>query len=365
MPANLAESLGIFNYADSRLDAWHQCGQLGMGDMTPQKAIEAAYMHGWNVRKVPLFGDLSEDDYMARKADLHMQRSGGALPLSVEIPRQFAIVRNEPISGRVLPIGVAGTVFEPVQNEETVGLLEALCDAYGQPFVQTIGALDGGSRTFVSMVIPREMKIAGLKGVPGENLTFYLIVINHHDGNGRLRCIVSATRPVCANTLALAESRAVSSWGIRHTGGIGGRVAEIRNTLGLSFSWIDNLESEIDQLLSHSVTVDQAKVFTKVLCEVDKAESDRGRAGRSTKAGAILKLFVESPTIVGTPSEGNAYGLFNAVAEFSDHFAPVMGSGGDSAAQAQLRARRTILQADGRATIKTKAQMMLSEMVAA
>jgi phage/plasmid-like protein (TIGR03299 family) len=357
MPANLAESMGVYNYADSRRDAWHRCGQLGLGEMTPGQALEAAHMNGWDVRKVALTADLGNDEYTLSFSDL---------PLTIDIPRQFAIVRNDPISHHVLPIGVAGNVFQPVQNEETVGLLEALCDAYGQPFVQTIGALDGGSRTFVSMVIPREMKIAGLKGVPGESLTFYLIVINHHDGNGKLKCIVSATRPVCANTLAMAEASAVSSWGIKHTGAAGGRVAEIRNTLGLSFGWIDTLESEIDQLLSHPVTVDQAKDFTDSLCEVDEAgEEGRARTQRSNTAGAILKLFVESPTIVGTPSEGNAYGLFNAVAEFSDHFAPVRGGGSDGAAQAQLRARRTILQADGRSTIKTKAQLMLSELVAA
>lgn len=360
MPASLAESMGIFNYADSRTDAWHRCGQLGMGEMTPEKALEAAYMLGWDVRKVALVGDLFNDE-----AAMNAGQS------SVAIPRQFAIVRNDPISGRILPIGVAGTVFTPVQNEETVGLLEALCDAYGQPFVQTIGALDGGSRTFASMVIPREMKIRGLGDTPGENLVYYLIVINHHDGNGKLKCIVSATRPVCANTLALAEGRAISSWGIKHTGSAGGRVAEIRNTLGLSFRWIDTLESEIDQLLSHPVSVDKARQFTDDLCEVGEAEqSGRAQAvrSRSATAGAILKLFVESPTIVGTPSEGNAYGLMNAVAEFSDHFAPV-GRGGrigsDGAAQAQLRARRTILQADGRVTLKTKAEAMLSEMVAA
>jgi phage/plasmid-like protein (TIGR03299 family) len=354
MPASLAFSNGVFNYADSRSDAWHQCGQLGQGEMTPGHALAAAYMCNWNVRKVPLFGDLTSDDY-------------AVFPQSrVAIPRQFAIVRTDPVRGVVVPIGVAGTVFEPVQNEETVGLLEALCDAYGQPFVQTIGALDGGSRTFASMVIPREMKISGLQGAAGENLSYYLIVINHHDGNGKLKCIVSATRPVCANTLALAEGKAISSWGIKHTGAVGGRVAEIRNTLGLSFGWIDTLEAEIDQLLSYPVSVDEAKSFTDTLCDVDSAgESGRARTNRSTTAGNILKLFVESPTIVGTPSEGNAYGLFNAVAEYSDHFAPVRGGGSDGAAQAQLRARRTILQSDGRATIKTKAQAMLSELVAA
>ena len=55
-----------------------------------------------------------------------------------------ATVRDNPIvAGRIDCLGVVGSNYEPVQNEASCGLLDAITDESGAHF-ETAGALFGG-----------------------------------------------------------------------------------------------------------------------------------------------------------------------------------------------------------------------------
>jgi len=123
--------------------------------------------------------------------------------------------------------------------------------------------------------------------------------------------------------------------------------------LGLTLAYKDFFEAEVHKLFEAPFTVEEMKSFTEKLVDLDKAEKgSQSATKRQNVANGILKLFVESPTIKGTPTEGTAYGAFNAVTEYVDHFSTVRGGGEN---QEEARATRTLTLAASGTTNSLKA----------
>jgi phage/plasmid-like protein (TIGR03299 family) len=322
---------GVASFADSqtdtsgRVDAWHKLGTPVGHAMTAQEALDAAHLANWNVRKVPLWTDLRGDEFYS-----------GQGSAAVAVPSQFATVFNNPVTQKITPIGVVGTRYTEIQNESLTAFADALVDESGAHY-QTAGSLRNYSQVFLTMKLPREMKLVGTDGKT--DLTeWYLALFNSHDGSSAMFGVVTSTRVVCANTARAAIAGATSKFRVPHTSGWQGAVQIAREKLGLAWEYEEAFEAEARALFAQPFSNDDMKSFTEELTELAKVEKNSVAATkRQNEAGAILKLFVESPTIVGTPIAGTKYGAFNAVTEYVDHFAGVRGGGEDPAAARAVR----------------------------
>jgi hypothetical protein len=67
-----------------------------------------------------------------------LTEGGVTTPPPIAVPDQFATVRTNPITGRLDHLGVVGTKYEPVQNEESCALLDALTEDSGAVY-ETLG----------------------------------------------------------------------------------------------------------------------------------------------------------------------------------------------------------------------------------
>src|SRR6202008_2286584 len=122
----------------------------------------------------------------------------------------FATVRTNPITGKIDVLGVVGSKYEPVQNEESCALLNALTDESGAVF-ETAGALRGGRETFITLRLPGSMTFDGIDGSKARPV-FMLAALNSHDGSSKFRMLVTPIRIVCANTQTAAVEAAAASW---------------------------------------------------------------------------------------------------------------------------------------------------------
>jgi len=337
MPAALDGTAGRFNFADSRNDAWHQLGQQVGHEMAPAEALEAAYMNGWNVRKV---------------AHEQLVDDGLGGTVTVKAPGKWTVLRTNPHTLMPEALGVVGDRFQPFQNEETTDLLYDITDQSGA-HIQTIGALDGGRQTFVTMLMPTHVEFTGQGGFK-DSTEVYLAVLNRHDGEGSLRALISPVRIVCANTQRLAESLAVSSVALRHTGAPTAKLAEVRNLLGITFKYIDTYATEMEALVKAERDEAWVRAVFNEVFDVNKADSDKMRNGRVEKVTQVMEVMRQSPSI--KPFTGTAYAAYNAVTEYADHFMPVMGKG-DAAAK---RAVRTLTSPDV-AALKSNAFVSLKK----
>jgi phage/plasmid-like protein (TIGR03299 family) len=313
---------GVASFA-ARTDAWHRLGQIVGHAMTAEEALSAARLSGWNVHKrkivVPLEPAIAEN--------------GVTTPAPLPVDDHFATVRTNPITGTLDVLGVVGSKYEPVQNEESCALLNALTDESGAVF-ETAGALRGGRETFVTMRLPESMTFDGIDGTK-DRTDFMLAALNSHDGSSKFRFLVTPIRIVCANTQTAAIDAAAASWGIRHTGGARASIQEARTALKLSWRYMAAFEEEAAQLYSQPMDDDLIREFAAHLVEVDKADSRTAARNRSERADAIVKLWTSSPTVA--PIAGTRWAAYNAVTEYVDHYAKVR-TNGDQAAARALRA---------------------------
>ena len=167
---------GKASFANSRNDAWHRLGQSVGHTMTAREALDAAHLAGWNVRKMPL---------QVPQAPV-IDDNGVTTPAPLAVPDFYATVRTNPINGRLDVLGVVGTKYEPVQNEASCNLLDALVDESGGAHFETAGALRGGRETFVTMKLPNSMVFDGKDGSK-DATTYFLAALNSHDGSSKFR----------------------------------------------------------------------------------------------------------------------------------------------------------------------------------
>ncbi|UJE15733.1 hypothetical protein SEA_LIGMA_80 [Gordonia phage Ligma] len=333
MAHELDQTNGVYSFADSRNDAWHQLGQQVGHLMTADEALTEANMKGWDVRKIPLRAALTD----------------GTL---VDVPDKHMTIRTNPVTREPESLGIVGNWYSPFQNEETTALLDAIRDE-SSAAIETAGALRGGRETFVTMKLPESMSFTAPNGTVDTTET-YIAVLNSHDGSSPLRVLVTPVRIVCANTQTMALSNAASYWSIRHTTNMRGAVDEARRALGLTFRYIEAFETEVEALIAKEL--DEAKVRDSfaAIVEADKAETERQREGRMNTVGEMMELYRTSDTV--SMWKGTAFGAYNAVTEYSDHFARTLRKDG----QADQRALRTLAQSFKADGIKSRARDVLA-----
>jgi phage/plasmid-like protein (TIGR03299 family) len=333
------------SFADARSDAWHRLGQSVGHTMTAREALHAAHLADWNVRKMAL--QVPQEPVLGQH--------GVTTPAPLVVPDFYATVRTNPINRHIDVLGVVGTKYEPVQNEASCDLLDALVDESGGAHFETAGALRGGRETFVTMKLPNAMVFNGIDGFK-DRTEFYLAALNSHDGSSKFKFLVTPVRIVCANTQSAAIGSAKASWGIRHTGGARAAIAEARNALKLSWRYIESFEAEAAKLYAQPIDTDQVRHLAHTLLEVDSAPSQASARHRRDRANGIVTLWNSSATI--RPIAGTRWAAYNAVTEYLDHIVPVRGARTQAEAST-TRALRSITAAASPGSMKAQAFQML------
>ncbi len=331
-------------FANSRSDHWHRLGQSVGHTMTAREALKAAHLAGWNVRKMPL--QVPQEPVI--------DDTGVTTPAPLAVPDFYATVRTNPINGCIDVLGVVGSKYEPVQNEASCQLLDALVDQSGAHF-ETAGALRGGRETFVTMKLPQSIVFNGKDG-SRDTTSFYLVALNSHDGSSKFRFLITPIRIVCANTQDAAVAAAKASWGIRHTGGARASIQEARNALKLSWRYVEAFETEAAELYAAPMDTEEMRRFANTLLEVDSAGTAATARHRRDRANGIVKLWTSSPTVA--PIAGTRWAAYNAVTEYLDHVVPIRGARTSGDANT-ARALRNISTAGSTQSLKAHAFRLL------
>jgi phage/plasmid-like protein (TIGR03299 family) len=339
------------------LSAWHQLGTVVGRPMAAQEALEFANLAGWNVRKVPVWADVSHDE--AAKGNYV---SGRSQTRGLLFDNQYATVFDNPVTKLVEPIAIVGEQYTPIQSEKAAEFGQAIIDEVG-PNVVSLGSLRGHAQIFMVIKLPQTMV---LENDNGRDVTeFYLTIFNSFDGSSKMFAIITSIRVVCANTARAAIAGAPSKFGVAHTSGWQGNVAKAREVLGLSFKYEEAFEAKVrEELFGVPMSLDEMTGFAADLTKLTDAKTEQTKTQRQNVTNGIVKLFVESPTIKGTPIAGTRFAAYNAVTEYVDHHSVgLRGSkDADEGTVKTLRATRTVtnLASDTDTTFKTAAWKLLT-----
>ncbi|GGL20253.1 DUF932 domain-containing protein [Mangrovihabitans endophyticus] len=224
---------GTTAFASARISAWHRLGTVTQTTMKAEEIMTAARLGDWGVRTIPLAGiDLVD---------------GAETQIPADDKRMT--VRRNPATGRTEYLGVVGTDYTVVQNEQCADMLDRLVDQTGGAHFETAGSLRRGKSVFVTMKLPDTMTIAG-----ADRLDLYLIGTTSHDGTAALRVDASPIRVVCANTQRAAFAHAVGHYTFRHTSNVGSQISQAREALGLMWKYLDTFQQAAERMLHTTLT---------------------------------------------------------------------------------------------------------------
>lgn len=250
-------------------------------------------------------------DFTVEKRPLFYQRKGEARG-RITMPGMFATVRTDTEQ----PLGAVGQPYSVTQNRDALALGNVLLDT-GDALGDSAWSLRGGRQVGVTLRIPS----ADVQ-VPGDDggfLPMFLMIQNSHDGNSSLTGHIGPVRPACVNMVRLFLRGAVSSFRLRHTGDMTGKITAMRDALGVTFRYKVALETEIDKLLNTTLVESQVDEILQAAFPIREEASEAQR--EKSVQHAVMVNWQTSPTIADV--RGTGWGLVNAANEYFEHLQPV------------------------------------------
>ena len=311
-------------FVSARIDAWHQLGTVLDSTFDAETALKTAHLANWNVRKENL-----------------VTASG------IAIPNQFAVIRDNPFTGKAESLGaksgkgaVVGKTHTTFQNEDHVAFLNALTQESGAVF-ETAGSIREGRQVFVSMKLPDSLQIGGK-----DRVDLYIVATNSHDGSASFQLMSTPIRVVCANTLAAAVKSAERIHKIRHTASGLTAVQQAREALDLTFKYNAEFEAEAQRMIEREYTEAQfQRLLDRLVGKVDPSKPEGYRKPLETARESLTWSFTESPTNEGI--RGTRWAAYQAVTEYEDHLKDMRGE--------NVESRRALLTVAGRDRMKLAA----------
>jgi len=278
--------------------AWHSFANkvfTGEETVTTQQMLDAAKLSNWNVN-LESVSDLLPDNYTT-------------------VGENFLVTRDNPYTaGQKDVLSVVGSRYKAVQNEELFAFADNLHDGNEGVNWESAGSLKNGRLVFGTMSIPRTM-VLDPNGA-NDTTQLYLVVYTSHDGSVAVQSAITPVRVMCQNTLNFAMKKAKQSFKIRHTQTVEGRIAQARETLGLTFNYFDEFEKQAQELFA--VEVNNAK-FSEIINKLyPKPEAD--------VKGSIKKWenkIITIEDLYNAPHNANikntAWGVVNTLTERLDY----------------------------------------------
>jgi len=305
---------GTTAFFSNREPAWHKLGTVTDGALTAEEALKTAYLD-WEVKK-------SENPVQVLVPDVNGNFSdeNGKNNL-ITTNDKFMTYRYHPKTNIAEALGVVGSRYTPVQNLEAFSFLNGIVDESGAVF-ETAGSIDNGKKVFMTMKLPKGITLGGV-----DNLDLYLMAWNTHDGTSSFQVVVTPIRVVCQNTLTWAIESAKSTFSWRHTPRVTNKVQVARETLGLTFAYVEAFEKQAEALLSQKMTDKEFYKIVEKMIPIDD-ESTRARSLADT-ARATLNGLWKAPTQANIAN--TKWAAYNTFVEYADWAKPVRGTNQETA----------------------------------
>ena len=278
---------------------WHGLGTKVDKHMTADECLVTAGLD-WKVTKEKIFAQVDGK--------------------KIFIPNKYATVRST--DNR--PLGVVGASYKPVQNVDALNFMDALTET-GDAKYETAGSLQLGRIIWVMAKVPN--------GAGVDPVEQYLLCTTSHDGTSPVMVTATPVRVVCNNTLNAALKGAKNKFRIRHTTNVDDKIAEARKTLADSLVFFKKLDVVFDRMKNTKFgqTALEALVTT-VFGQPDDEDLSSRQENRLEKiTGKVIDLSLTGAGTNLPGVKGTAWGAYNAITEYLDHFTVIKGGKGQTA----------------------------------
>ena len=223
-------------------------------------------------------------------------------------------------------IGVVGHKYKIVQNMEVFSALDTLVDS-GDARYAAAGEYNGGASVWMVLEIPKGIQVAN------DPHAAFLLVRTSHDGSASVAIKPIIERLFCSNQInGLISNKRYNSYTykMKHTSNSKLSVDDIRNIIKLTYDAVDEYQITADALLGIQKSHKEARDFFEKVWTLptEVANSpyhllNQGQKRQYTIATTARErsydIYTESPTQENI--RGTAFGLWQAVIEYADHYA--------------------------------------------
>jgi len=223
-------------------------------------------------------------------------------------------------------IGVVGHKYKVVQNMEVFSALDTLVDS-GDARYAAAGEYNGGASVWMVLEIPKGIEVAN------DPHAAFLLVRTSHDGSASVAIKPIIERLFCSNQInGLISNKRYNSYTykMKHTSNSKLSVDDIRNIIKLTYDAVDEYQITADTLLGIQKSHKEARNFFEKVWTLpaEVANSpyhllNQGQKRQHTIATSAREraydIYTESPTQENI--RGTAFGLWQAVIEYADHYA--------------------------------------------
>ncbi len=308
-------------YAGNAEEVWHGIGVYVGDRRLDSAAILAEAGLDYDVYKLPLymkteFGGATDFEYLpsnkwaicrdAQEEDPEFQED-------LRRPVQMGTVSKD---YQVLHQREAFQIFDPLAEEGLITYTAA-------------GALANGARIWIAAKlenIPVEDTIVReLKGGVIDTVEAFWLLHLGHDGMTGINSNLSGIRPVCANTIALAEAEGMTSRA-RHTGDVMQNLRDANDLLAQHHTRFGELMTVYREMAKRKMRqADVIEFFDRLYPVETPLDGLAGKVASASKAKRSARRQNQIDDMIVRAAEGNGNGggtlwdVFNGVTENFDH----------------------------------------------
>lgn len=240
---------------------------------------------------------------------------------TLEVPNTYATVRTNS-DGSQAVLGTVGGRYKVFQNEEMFSALDMLVDS-GDARYAYAGEIKGGAQVYMVLELPNGVKIQG------DEHKAYLVARTSHDGSTALQIAPSIHRLRCTNQINGIFSKS-ATYTLKHTTNAHVRIEDIKRIIPITYEGINMYETVGNKLISETLSDTEVdNIFKKMWSLPSKIEGvpysmlstgEKKQFNRAVTSRATAKAIYRGET--GTQEElyGTAYGVFQSIVEFADHY---------------------------------------------
>lgn len=293
---------------------WHRLGTVIPEPVSPAEALRLAGLT-WTIEAQPLY-----------TADLR------------PVPQHYrALVRSDTHA----VLGLATDSYAVVQNAEVAAFLDQIVIEGGAQ-IETAGAVRGGALVWMLARMPGDLRV-------GDDISYpYLLISAGHDARRPVQIAPVLTRPVCANTLAMADTeirgrrgsqhRLAAGFRIRHTSGVRAALDDVAAAYRGARDSLRITQQAAERLAAVPLSKQRwaALIAATFAGEDAPNESPRAEAIRKARLAALNEI-VQSPTCTVRGTANSLWSGVQAISEWVCHKRSTKtGSDGASADEQRL-----------------------------
>lgn len=267
--------------------------------------LALAPMDTTEITSLATMARVSAFDVMTRdRVAFHVDKVPVYLGSGQVVPGQFATVRTD--TGAAL--GIVGNRYTVIQNRPALDIFDTLAERgmieYGRS-----GTFKGGGITWI------QAKLAGDMEIGPDQVQKFLLLANPHNGSGALRFLCTPIRVVCRNTLAMAL-REGDGMTIRHTLSADTKVKAAYAAIETATRYYAAFADTGARLYRKQLSFTETRAAIEAIFPATSESGETSTRLDNTRAKVID--LVETGRGQWAV-RGTAWGVYNAVAEYTDH----------------------------------------------